>query len=70
MKIVCINVYLVQVGLHPVLAEVITDASITGFGEAAIAYGHAAMAEVYNARVQPHICASPLTGREVAVVPR
>jgi galactonate dehydratase len=39
-KIVCINVYLVQVGLHPVLAEVITDASITGVGEAAIAYGH------------------------------
>ena len=41
MKIVGVDIYLVQVGsLHPVLAEVITDDGINGVGEAAVAYGH------------------------------
>jgi galactonate dehydratase len=41
MKVVRVNVYLAAVaGLHPVLAEVVTDAGLTGVGEAAIAYGH------------------------------
>ncbi|MBI1779492.1 MAG: mandelate racemase/muconate lactonizing enzyme family protein [Proteobacteria bacterium] len=41
MKIVRINVYLVQLGrLHPVLAEIVTDEGLSGVGEAAIAYGH------------------------------
>jgi galactonate dehydratase len=41
MKIVKINVYLMRLGgLHPVLAELVTDQGLTGIGEAAIAYGH------------------------------
>ncbi|MGH7102832.1 MAG: mandelate racemase/muconate lactonizing enzyme family protein [Acetobacteraceae bacterium] len=45
MKIVKVRVYLVRAGgLHPVLAEVLTDSGLTGVGEAAIAYGHGATA--------------------------
>lgn len=44
MKISAVNVYLVRAGLHPVLAEVVTDAGLSGVGEAAIAYGHGATA--------------------------
>jgi len=40
MKIDAVNIYLVTAGkLHPVVVEVVTDAGITGIGEAAIAYG-------------------------------
>jgi len=45
MKIVQVNVYLVRAGgLHPVLAEVVTDSGLHGVGEAGIAYGHGATA--------------------------
>ena len=45
MKIVQVNVYLVRAGgLHPVLAEVVTDTGLRGVGEAGIAYGHGATA--------------------------
>lgn len=45
MKIAQVNVYIVQAGgLHPVLAEIMTDSGIRGVGEAAIAYGHGATA--------------------------
>jgi galactonate dehydratase len=44
-KVVQVNVYLVRAGgLHPVLAEVLTDTGLSGIGEAAIAYGHGATA--------------------------
>jgi galactonate dehydratase len=40
-KIIKINIYLIAIGgLHPVLAEIVTDDGVTGIGEAAIAYGH------------------------------
>jgi galactonate dehydratase len=40
MKIESANIYLVAAGkLHPVIVEIVTDAGVTGIGEAAIAYG-------------------------------
>jgi galactonate dehydratase len=45
MKIVKARIYLVNIaGRHPVLVELITDASVTGVGDAAIAYGSGATA--------------------------
>jgi galactonate dehydratase len=43
-KVSKVNIYLIHLGLHPVIAEVITDSGLTGVGEAAIAYGHGATA--------------------------
>lgn len=45
MKIVKARIYLVRIaGRHPVLVELVTDAGVTGVGDAAIAYGSGATA--------------------------
>jgi len=45
MKIVAVNIYLVDIaGRRPVIAQLITDAGLSGLGDAAVAYGTGATA--------------------------
>jgi hypothetical protein len=59
MKIIRVNIYLARAGgLHPVLAEVVTDSGLSGIGEAGIAYGHGATAAAGMIKDLPGISAS------------
>ena len=45
MKIVAVKIFLIDIdGRRPVVAQIITDAGLTGLGDAAIAYGAGATA--------------------------